>query len=73
MATGPAGGPALSAASLGIALKIDEGNLKCDNPNGQDPQWLDITLSQPALINRIDLRWEQAYATEYCVIVKPAQ
>jgi hypothetical protein len=39
----------------------------------QDPQWLEITLPQPARVNRIELRWEQAYATEYCVIVKPAQ
>ena len=44
----------------------------------QDPQWLEITLPppatpQPALIDRIVLKWEQAYATEYCVIVKPAQ
>ena len=40
---------------------------------GRDPQWLEITLPQPARVDRIELRWEQAYATEYCVIVKPAQ
>lgn len=51
----------------------DKGNLNCDNPDGQDPQSLEITLPQPALVNRIVLKWEQAYATEYCVIVKPAK
>jgi len=40
---------------------------------GRDPQWLEITLPQPVRLNRIELKWEQAYAREYCVIVKPAQ
>ncbi len=40
---------------------------------GRDPQWLEITLPQSALVDRIVLKWERAYATEYCVIVKPAQ
>ncbi len=39
----------------------------------QDSQWLEITLPQPVRIDRIELRWENAYAAEYCVIVKPAQ
>ena len=51
--------------------KDDKGNLKCDNPDGQDPQWLKITLPTSATIDRIVLKWERAYAVEYCVIINP--
>jgi len=49
----------------------DKGNLKCDNPDGQDPQWLKIILPKPATVDRIVLKWERAYAVEYCVIINP--
>ena len=55
----------------GICPKDDKGNLKCDNPDGQDPQWLKITLPKPATIDRIVLKWERAYAVEYCAIINP--
>jgi hypothetical protein len=55
----------------GICPKDDKGNLICDNPDGQDPQWLKITLPKPAIIDRIVLKWERAYAVEYCVIINP--
>jgi len=55
----------------GTCPRDDKGNLKCDNPDGKDPQWLEITLLQPALIQRIVLKWEKAYAIEYCVIIIP--
>jgi len=55
----------------GICPKDDKGNLICDNPDGQDPQWLKITLPTPATIDRIVLKWERAYAVEYCVIINP--
>ena len=32
-----------------------------------EPQWLEITLPSPQVINRIVLNWETAYATEYCI------
>jgi hypothetical protein len=34
------------------------------------PQWFEITLSTPALIDRIELEWETAYAKAYCVTVE---
>ena len=34
-----------------------------------DPQWLEITLPGLQVINRIVLKWENAYAEEYCVTV----
>jgi hypothetical protein len=34
-----------------------------------DPQWLEITLPDPQMINLIVLKWETAYASEYCVTV----
>jgi hypothetical protein len=34
-----------------------------------DPQWLEITLPDPQIVNRIVLKWEIAYAREYCVTV----
>jgi hypothetical protein len=34
-----------------------------------DPQWLEITLPDPQVVNRIVLRWETAYAERYCVTV----
>jgi hypothetical protein len=34
-----------------------------------EPQWLEITLPTPHVVNRIVLKWEAAYAKEYCVTV----
>jgi hypothetical protein len=34
-----------------------------------DPQWLEITLPELQIVNRIVLRWENAYARSYCVTV----
>lgn len=34
-----------------------------------EPQWLTITLTTPQVVNRVMLKWEQAYAQEYCVNV----
>lgn len=53
--------------------KDKNGNMLCDNPKWTDHQWLEITLLKPADIERIVLKWEQAYATEYCVIVTPTK
>ena len=57
---------------FGGCLDDDYGNMKCDNLEGQDPQLLEITLPQQTLVDRIVLKWEKAYALEYCVTVKPA-
>ena len=57
---------------FGGCLKDDYGNVKCDNLEGQNPQLLEITLPRQALVDRIVLKWEKAYALEYCVTVKPA-
>jgi hypothetical protein len=57
----------------GICPRDERNNLICDNLPGQDPQWLEITLPKPAIIDRIVLKWERAYATEYCVIVTQAK
>jgi hypothetical protein len=54
----------------GNCSKDEKGNLVCDNQDGQDPQWLEITFPS-AQINRIVLKWQEAYAIEYCVIVNP--
>lgn len=66
------------------ALSIEDGRYLANNAidgdmlsrwasaQDQDPQWLEITLPRPALVDRIVLKWERAYAAEYCVIVKPA-
>jgi len=35
----------------------------------EDPQWLEIALPTPQVVNRIVLKWEQAFAEEYCVTV----
>jgi hypothetical protein len=32
-----------------------------------DEQWFKITLSMPQVVSRIELRWEAAYARQYCV------
>jgi hypothetical protein len=37
----------------------------------EDPQWLDIVLPIPQVVNRVVLKWEQAYARRYCVTVMP--
>jgi hypothetical protein len=34
-----------------------------------EPQWLKIVLPTPQIVNLIVLKWEQAYAKEYCVTV----
>jgi hypothetical protein len=34
-----------------------------------EPQWLEITLPVPQLVDRFVLNWETAYATEYCISV----
>ena len=34
-----------------------------------DEQWFKITLSKPQVVNRIELKWENAYAKKYCVIL----
>lgn len=34
-----------------------------------EPQWLTITLPAPQVVSRIVLKWEAAYAEEYCVEV----
>jgi hypothetical protein len=34
-----------------------------------DPQWLDISLPHPQIVNCIVLKWEEAYADQYCVSV----
>lgn len=36
-----------------------------------DPQWLKIALPKAQVVNRIELKWETAYAREYCVTVMP--
>jgi hypothetical protein len=33
------------------------------------PQWLEITPPEPQVVDRIVLKWEAAYAKEYCVTV----
>jgi hypothetical protein len=37
--------------------------------NWSEPQWLEITFSTPQVVNRVVLKWEAAYAKEYCVNV----
>jgi hypothetical protein len=40
------------------------------NPNKEiGPQWLKIMLPQPAEVDRVVLKWQDAYALEYCVEV----
>jgi hypothetical protein len=34
-----------------------------------EPQWFEITLPDFQVVNRIVLRWENAYAAEYCITV----
>lgn len=34
-----------------------------------EPQWFEIALPDPQVVNHIVLRWEEAYATEYCITV----
>lgn len=36
-----------------------------------DPQWLEITLPEPQVVNGIVLKWETAHAREYCVTTLP--
>jgi len=36
-----------------------------------DPQWLEITLPESQVVSRIVLKWEAAYAMEYCVSTLP--
>ena len=36
-----------------------------------DPQWLEIILPESQVVNRIVLKWETAYAKEYCVTTLP--
>ena len=36
-----------------------------------DPQWLTIALPRAQVINHIELKWEAAYARDYCVTVMP--
>jgi len=40
-----------------------------DSKHQEDPQWLEITLVEPAQVDRIVLKWEKAYAAEYCVSI----
>ncbi len=38
-----------------------------------DPQWLDISLPAPQVVNCVVLKWEEAYADQYCVsVIEPS-
>ena len=49
------------------------GSAHRSDEEGKEPQWLKVTLSSPAVIHRVVLRWEKAYAEEYCVTIIPAR
>jgi hypothetical protein len=43
-----------------------------DKPDGKDPQVLTITFPRPVTIGRIVIKWQDAYAQDYCVGLYPA-
>ena len=47
------------------------GQVVCDNEESKDPQGLEITLAEPALVDHVVLKWEDAYAEKYCVKIIP--
>jgi len=44
-----------------------------DSPHQEDPQQFEITLVKPVRLDRIILKWEEAYAEEYCVSIIAAR
>jgi len=50
--------------------KAIDGNMNTRwSSDWSEPQWLTITLPTPQVVDRVLLKWEQAYAKEYCVNV----
>jgi beta-mannanase len=50
--------------------KAIDGNMNTRwGSNWSEPQWLTITLPVPQVVDRVVLKWEDAYAKEYCVNV----
>ena len=76
-------GKNLLEGGIAVAKSVDgryaylaiDGNDKTrwDSPHQEDPQQFDITLVKPARVDRIILRWEEAYAEEYCVFIITAE
>jgi hypothetical protein len=49
-----------------------DGNMatRWGSAHGGAPQWFEITLATPALIDKIELVWQTAYAKAYCVLIE---
>jgi hypothetical protein len=45
------------------------GSAWSDKPNGKDPQVLTIMFPKPVTVGRIAIKWQDAYALDYCVRV----
>jgi hypothetical protein len=68
--------PALAIDGEMPYLPRDQGGgaSRWESVHQQDPQWFEVTLSGTARttpIERLVLRWQEAYASDYCVTLMP--